>query len=162
MAASTAAAPACVVRVRAGNTVVAGTPKTAKGRRTNKLDPMTVAALRTWHREQLKERMAFGPGYVDSGLVVTMPDGRPVTPNRFSLWFRKHVKRLGLPTITFHAVRHSYATALLAAGVPTKIVSERIGHATTGITSDLYQHVIPGMDEEAADKGAALIYGTAN
>lgn len=92
--------------------------------------------------------------------MVTMPDGRPVTPNRFSLWFRKHVARLGLPQIRLHDVRHSYATALLKADVPTKVVSERLGHANPGITIALYQHVIPGMDADAANAGAALIYGT--
>ena len=87
-----------------------------------------------------------------------MPDGSGITPNRFSIWFRSHVKRLGLPR-RLHDVRHSYATAALAAGVPTKTVSERIGHASTGITENLYQHVIPGMDQEAADQVAAIIDG---
>jgi integrase len=139
--------------------VVVSTPKTRAGRRVIALDPATVAALRTWRREQLKERMAIGPRYVDSGLVFTMPDGSGITPNRFSMWFRAHVKWLGLPKIRLHDVRHSYATAALATGVPTKIVSERIGHASTGITENLYQHVIPGMDADAAAQVAAIIDG---
>jgi integrase len=148
-----------VARVRAGNAVVASRPKTRAGQRVLHLDEPTVAALRTWRREQLQERMLVGPRFVDSGLVFTMSDGSPITPNRFSIWFRAHVKRLGLPRIRLHDVRHSYATAALAAGVPVKIVSQRIGHATTGITLDTYSHVIPGMDSAAAAQVAAIIDG---
>jgi integrase len=146
-------------RVRAGNAVVTSTPKTSRSRRVIALDPQTATALRAWQMEQAEERSLIGARYVDSGLVVTMPDGRPVTPNRFSLWFRKHVARLGLPTIRLHDVRHSYATAALAAGVAPKVVSERLGHATIAITMDRYSHVLPAMDSQAAGTVAELIYG---
>jgi integrase len=63
----------------------------------------------------------------------------------------------GLPPIRLHDVRHSYATAALAAGVPAKVVSERLGHATIAITLDVYSHVIPGMDAAAANAVASLI-----
>ena len=56
-------------------------------------------------------------------------------------------------------MRHSYATAALAAGVPAKIVSVRLGHANIAITMDTYSHVLPGMDERAASAVARLILG---
>jgi integrase len=56
----------------------------------------------------------------------------------------------GLSRIRLHDVRHSYATAALAAGIPAKIVSERLGHANIAITMDTYSHVLPGLDEQAA------------
>ena len=56
-------------------------------------------------------------------------------------------------------MRHSYATAVLAVGVPAKIVSERLGHANIAITMDTYSHVLPGMDERAASAVARLILG---
>jgi integrase len=59
--------------------------------------------------------------------------------------------------IRLHDVRHSYATAALAAGVPAKVVSERLGHANIAITMDTYSHVLPGMDERAASVVARLI-----
>ena len=65
--------------------------------------------------------------------------------------------RPGLPPIRLHDVRHSYATAALAAGIPAKIVSERLGHANVQITLDTYSHVIPGLDEQAAATVARLI-----
>ena len=65
----------------------------------------------------------------------------------------------GLPPMTLHGVRHSYATAALAAGEPLKVVSERLGHASTSITANLYQHVLPSMDERTANAVARLILG---
>jgi hypothetical protein len=75
------------------------------------LDPATVVSIRRWKATQAQERLAIGQRYVDVGLVFTMPDGSGITPDRFSIWFRKHVKRLGLPRIRLHDVRHSYFTA---------------------------------------------------
>jgi integrase len=148
-----------VARVRVGKVVVSSTPKTRAGKRVLQLDPATVAALKTWHARQAAERLAVGERYQDEGYVFTMPDGSPIIPNRFSIWFRKHVKRLGLPKIRLHDTRHSYATAGLARGVPVKVMSVRLGHASTAITENLYQHVLPAMDREAADKIAAVIDG---
>jgi hypothetical protein len=65
----------------------------------------------------------------------------------------------GLPRIRLHDLRHSYASAALAAGVPAKVMSERLGHATIAVTMDIYSHVLPGLDREAADTVARLILG---
>ena len=81
---------------------------------------------------------------MDSGLLFTWPDGRPIHPARFSHWFQQNAVAAGLPRITLHGLRHSYATAALKAGVPVKVISERLGHATVAITLDIYSHVIPG------------------
>jgi integrase len=95
--------------------------------------------------------------YEDYGLVFIHPDGSPIHPQRFSDWFRQHVRAAGLPAIRLHDLRHSYATAALAAGIPAKVVSERLGHATIAITMDTYSHVLPGLDERAAATVARLI-----
>jgi Phage integrase family len=63
----------------------------------------------------------------------------------------QHIRAAGLPRIRLHDVRHSYATDALAAGVPPKVISQRLGHATIAITMDTYSHVIPGLDEQAAE-----------
>jgi integrase len=75
-----------------------------------------------------------------------------VHPERFSDWFRQHVRAAGLPRIRLHDVRHSYASAALAAGVPAKVVSERLGHANIAITMDTYSHVLPGLDEQPSGR----------
>ena len=135
------------------------TPKTAKGRRVVALDPATVVALRAHRVAQLEERMAWGPAYEDTGLVFTREDGHLFHPQTLTKAFRRHVRESGLPAIPFHGLRHTYATAALAGGVDTRIVSDRLGHAQTSITADLYQHVFPEMDQAAADKVAGLILG---
>jgi integrase len=144
-------------RVVVNYDVVVSEPKTAKGRRSLALDPATVAALREHRTRQVEQRLAVGPRWQDSGLVFTWPDGRAIHPQRFSNWFEQHTRAAGLPRIRLHDVRHSYATAALAAGVPAKVVSERLGHATIAITLDVYSHVIPGMDAQAANAVASLI-----
>jgi integrase len=134
-------------------------PKTLKGKRWLALDPATVAALREHRAHQAEERLMVGPGWVESGLVFTWPDGRALHPERFTRWFQQQARDAGLPKIRLHDVRHSYATAALAAGVPAKVVSERLGHANIAITMDTYSHVLPGMDERAASAVARLILG---
>ncbi|HEY5170833.1 MAG TPA: site-specific integrase [Acidimicrobiia bacterium] len=84
-------------------------------------------------------------------------DGRPIHPHLMSDAFQKLVKRSGLPRIRLHDLRHTHATLLLKAGVPIKVVSERLGHATPAFTMATYQHVLPGMQAEAAETFAELL-----
>ena len=89
------------------------------------------------------------------------PSGQPLHPDTITALFHRHCKEAGLPRIRLHDVRHSYATAALLAGVPPKVISERLGHATVAFTLQTYTHVIPGMDQAAANQVAALILGSA-
>jgi integrase len=140
--------------------------KTPSGRRSLALDPATLEALREHRRRQDEERAVIELADTND-LVFTWPDGRPLHPDLITDWFQRHAKRVvweqagltkvGLPAIRLHDVRHSYATAALAAGIPAKIISERLGHANVQITLDTYSHVIPGLDEQAAATVARLI-----
>ncbi|MGQ0826745.1 MAG: tyrosine-type recombinase/integrase [Actinomycetota bacterium] len=134
-------------------------PKTAKGRRSIALDPATTAALKQHRKQQHEERFAVGSPWQDSGLVFTRDDGSPIHPQRFSNWFGQLGRGAGLPRIRLHDLRHSYATAALSAGIPAKVVSERLGHASVAITLDTYSHVHPALQEEAAHTVARLILG---
>ena len=139
------------IRTVARYEVLTLTPKTDKGSRTIALDAQTVAVLRSYRVAQMEERLLLGPGYRDSGdLVFTREDGSPIHPERFSAPFRQHCARSGLPAIRLHDVRHSYVTALLSEGVPLKVVSQRVGHASPMVTMTIYQHVLPGDDRVAA------------
>jgi integrase len=146
-------------RVVVNYAVEVSEPKTAKGRRVLALDAVTVAALREHQARQAEERQAVGAGWQDTGLVFTHLDGRPLHPDLISDWFERLARAAGLPKIRLHDVRHSYASAALAAGVPAKVVSERLGHATIQITLDTYSHVLPGLDAQAAETVARLILG---
>jgi integrase len=145
--------------VVAGGLVVKSGPKTSRGRRAIALDTRTVAALRAWRAAQAAERLAWGPSWTDSGLVFTREDGTPIHPQRLSAWFGRHVRDARLPRIRFHDLRHTHASLGLAAGVPVKIMSERLGHATSSFTADTYQHVTPALEEQAAATVARLVFG---
>lgn len=127
-------------------------PKTQKARRTVALPQLSVEALRYRKKEQAKERLLFGPDYNGHGLVLARADGSPWKPDSFTSSYRSLVRRLGLSHIRFHDLRHTHATQLLRQGVHPKVVSERLGHSTVGITLDVYSHVLPGMQEDAAHR----------
>jgi len=133
-------------------------PKTRKGRRSVALDPVTVATLKRWRRDQSKERLAWGPAWTDTGYVFTREDGQPHHPDRVSKLFEDAVAASKLPRIRLHDLRHTHATLALAAGIHPKVVSERLGHANVSITLDTYSHAIPAMAEEAATRIAAFVH----
>jgi integrase len=89
--------------------------------------------------------------------VFARSDGSPTHPQVRSDAFKKLVARSELPRIRLHDLRHTHATLLLKAGVPIKVVSERLGHSTPGFTMATYQHVLPGMQAEAARAFAELL-----
>ena len=70
-----------------------------------------------------------------------------------------HVTRSALPRIRLHDLRHSHASVLLKEGVPLKVVSERLGHANPAFTLSVYQHLLPGMQADAAKAFAAAVFG---
>jgi integrase len=129
------------------------TPKTAAGRRSIPLDARLVSLLRVHRARQATEKLSAGPAYEDGGWLFADELGRPYYPDSLSTWFDQKVKAVGLPRIRLHDARHTAASLMLASGVPVKVVSELLGHASPSITLAVYAHVLPGMAEEA---GAAL------
>jgi integrase len=132
------------------------TPKTNKGRRAVLLPRLALVALKAHRAAQNEEKLLMGAGYADGGLILARANGTPWPPSQFSSEFARLVKKKGF-AISFHSLRHTHASQLLKAGVPVKVVSERLGHATTSITMDVYAHVLPGMQEEAAAKVDAML-----
>jgi integrase len=125
-------------------------PKTKKARRVVALPALTTEALRKHKVEQAKARLLIGADYADEGLVCARRHGTPLDPAETTAGFAALIKKADLPKIRFHDLRHSHATQLLRQLVHPKVVSERLGHSTIGITLDVYSHVLPGMQEEAA------------
>ena len=118
---------------------------------------MTVEALQAHAARQADEQVEWREDLVEKDLVFTRPDGRPLVPWAVSKAFREHSKAALLPLIPLHGLRHSYATLALSSGVNPRIVSARLGHATVALTLDVYSHVLPQADREAAQSIAALI-----
>jgi integrase len=135
-------------------------PKTSRARRTVALDALTVKILKEHRKNQLEQRLAAGADYRDNDLVFCEADGSPIHPQVTSDRFDRIVERARLPRISMKGLRHTHATLALKAGVPVKVVSERLGHASTSFTMDTYAHVLPGMQEDAAEMVAGLVAGS--
>lgn len=137
--------------------VVIGEPKTRAGARVVALDRHTAAALASWRKHQASERLLAGPAWEDHGLVFVDELGVPPHPETITRWWREAVARAGVPAIRLHDARHTAATVLLRAGVPVKVVAQRLGHADVAVTMRVYQHVTAQDDQAAADAlGKAL------
>jgi integrase len=122
--------------------------KTPRARRRVDLDPTTVRVLtgwRTWQQTELQVAAIASGGW-----MFTDGRGEPINPHAISQTFERIERRACVPILRLHDLRHTHGTLLIAAGVPVKVVSERLGHAAPGFTIDTYQHVLPGMQAEAA------------
>jgi integrase len=135
------------------------TPKSHRARVID-LDPETVKVLRQHRSDQRRARAATPASTRAKDLVFTrLDDGDLIHPDRLTQMFDLQVKRSGCPRIRFHDLRHTHATIGLRAGVPIKVMSERLGHSNPGFTLQQYAHVIPGMQAEAAAAIADLVRG---
>jgi integrase len=142
-----------------GNQLVTTTPKNHE-RRKVQLDRHTVAALRTWRRQQAAERLAWGAAYEEAaGMVFAAENGSRPTPNAISKAFLRAQAGLELPRISLHSLRHSHATILLRDGVPVHIVAKRLGHKDPSVTLNVYADVIPDDDTSAADVFSKAVWG---
>ena len=124
-------------------------PKSGKGR-TVALSATMVDELRVHRVRRAQELLKLGARLSDDDLVIAHADGSIVQPIYISQHWARTIRTTKLAHLRFHDLRHAHATHLLANGVHPKVASERLGHSKVGITLDLYSHVIPGMQEDAA------------
>jgi integrase len=132
----------------AGGKLVFEEPKTRRSRRAVSLPAFLRPYLQRQRQAQgaRRERCA---SWVDLDLVMDRGNGSPLNPDTLSSGWYRFLKRSGLPHIRFHDLRHAHATLMLLQGVHPKVVSERLGHASVGLTLDTYSHVLPAMQTEA-------------
>jgi integrase len=122
-----------------------------------------VIKLQTWVLKILKDLRArtqtcgcSWPGAAD--LVFWTPTGRPIHADKLAKRFKSILHHSGLPMIRLYDLRHTGATLALAVGVPPKVVSEQLGHVSAAFTLDVYAHVLPHMQAEAAARVEDLLY----
>ncbi len=127
-----------------------GPPKSGKPRPI-RIPQVLVEALRAARTSQDALRERLGPDYADHDLICCEADGSPVRPQGVTTRFHDLVARLPLPPVRFHDLRHSYATHQMEDGVATKTVQETLGHHSPGFTLAAYGHVLPAMQDAAAD-----------
>ena len=140
-----------------GHGLVTGTPKTKRSRRTVDLAPETIDLLRTIRGGQMAQQLEYGSVWQNTGYVFTDIDGSPLAPDMVTKDFCGLVREHGLPQLTFHGLRHAFATLGLKAGISPKVVSEALGHSNIGITLDTYSHVLPNMQTELSKAVANLL-----
>jgi integrase len=141
------------VLARYGATLVMKEPKTRSSIRSIALPQLAKAELRAHRVAQIAARLAAGLPTSPDDLVCPTHDGSPWHPASFSDAWNGLVRRHSqVPRLRFHDLRHTHATLLLRANVPAKVVSERLGHSSVGVTLDVYSHVLPDMQEDAASR----------
>lgn len=131
--------------------IIEGTPKTEKRKRTLPLPAYIVDALKAEKKRQLANRVKLGTAYHQSDYVCLCEDGHPPHPGIYSDELGHYLEAAGLPHTTFHGLRHSCASVLLANGVPLTIVSAILGHSSTQVTAKVYAHALENGKQQAAD-----------
>jgi integrase len=136
-------------------------PSSGKSRdavRTIELDDGLIAVLRKQRKLQSAERLAAAQ-WEETDLVFTKPAGGRYHPQSLSQLLGRYSAEVHLPRLTAHGLRHTSATLMLASGVPPKVAAERLGHADPTLFTNLYNHVTPTMQREAAEKIGQALFG---
>lgn len=131
-------------------------PKSGKAR-TVALSATMAAELKAHRVRQAEEQLRIGLRPDGDSFVVAQADGSPLQPRSLTHEWKRLLGKTSLPRIRFHDLRHTHASQMLSAGVHPKVASERLGHSTIGITLDLYSHVMPGMQADAAEQVDAAL-----
>jgi integrase len=126
--------------------------KTEAGTRSISIPKFLIEVLKEQKELIDEEKVKFGKDYKDFGLVICTPKGTPICPKNFYRTFKDVCKKLDLPIIRFHDLRHSHATWLIALNENPKIISERLGHSDIKVTLDTYSHILPSMQKGVANK----------
>lgn len=132
--------------------------KTKSGNRTISIDTGLVKELQK-HRVRIAREKLKCIDYTDLDLVIPTSKGSALTSRNLLRTFYRMREPSKLPQITFHDLRHTHATLLLTQGVHPKIVAERLGHADMRTTLEIYSHVLPHMQKDAAEKVGNLLFG---
>lgn len=143
-------------RIVVGTKTKDAAPKRNK-RRTVNIDAAAVAALKAHRKGQAAEALKLAGAPKNLGYVFTQQDGQPLHPDYVTRLFNTAVRKSGVRRIRLHDLRHTHASLLLAKGIPVRVVSERLGHETPAFTMAVYQHVLPGQQQDAADAFGAML-----
>lgn len=127
-------------------------PKSSRSRRTIALSPSAILTLKEHHDMVAMDRAVVGVLVTDSDLVFGTVDGRPSRPNTVTCAWARTAALAGVKIIRLHDARHTHASLMLKQGIHPKIVQERLGHASIQMTLDIYSHVVPGLQEAAAQR----------
>jgi integrase len=126
-------------------------PKSAAGKRDIMMPDVVLDTLRALRKQEQERRLALGLGKLtDDLLIFTRLDGSPQSPLTLSKEWRKAATSAGLSGISFHALRHTHASALIDAGIDVVKISKRLGHANPTITLTIYAHLFAKREDKSA------------
>lgn len=145
------------VQRRKGEGLVFCEPKSASGRRVITLGMATIIKIREHKKVQQKEQLLAGEKWQDYDLIFPTPIGTRLDPSNVLKVYKKCLREAGLPNLRFHDLRHTAATLMLQQNINPKVVQERLGHADISLTLNTYSHVLPSIQEEAAEKMDELL-----
>ncbi|MCE5314163.1 MAG: site-specific integrase [Armatimonadota bacterium] len=131
-------------------------PKSAKGRRLVPIPANVVNRLQAYQEQQEAMEETAGELWADNNLICPDDLGRYRKPDSISSSFRDMVKKAGVRKLGFHALRHAHASMLANRGHQAKVIQERLGHSTIAVTMDIYSHVLPTTQQDAADSIADI------
>jgi len=132
--------------------LVTGSPKTKNSQRVIPLTHEIIDGLKVIQLSQQKEKKLYGAGYNDKGYIFASPLGVCIEPRTMQDVFKRVIYAAQITDANFHALRHTFATRALEAGIPAKVVSEILGHASVSTTLDLYSHVLLDTKRDAINK----------
>jgi integrase len=141
-----------------GYELVESSGKSRDAVRTVDVDDHLVGVLESQRKLQAEEAATVA-GYEETDYVFTKPTGGYYHPQWISRTLATETERAGLPRLTAHGLRHTSATLMLASGVPPKVAAERLGHADATLFSNLYSHVTPTMQRQAAEQIGETLFG---
>jgi len=134
------------------------TPKTRASVRKIKLPGELLEELRRHKAKQDELAISKGDAWENLDLVFCTGNGKPINPNNLYRNAIRIMERAGVPRIRLPDMRHTHATWLLTEGMPVKVVQERLGHSKPSTTLDVYAHVMPGMQDSAAEAVSDILF----
>ncbi|MGI8881013.1 MAG: tyrosine-type recombinase/integrase [Jatrophihabitans sp.] len=145
--------------VTATGQIVEGPTKTRKSSRTVPVVPQAASLLREWRVHQSAQRLSLGTRWPGQDFVFTTREGKPYAPSSFDDRLHYLAAQAGLPRLSPHELRHTFATRSLESEMPLKVLSEMLGHTKVETTQNLYLHVSPAMAHKEADAVASKMFG---
>jgi len=132
-------------------------PKTNSGKRQLTLSNSIITLLKEYKDWQNNHKATLGDLWQETDRLFTQYDGKPIHPDTITGWFASFIKRNNFPKVTLHSLRHTNATLMIAEGTDIRTVSNRLGHAQTSTTLNIYAHALKSRDAVAAERLDALL-----
>ena len=123
------------------------------------LSPGAGICLASLKAIQTDDQAVLGSGWTDTGFVLVLPHGMPPSPDSITQRFRRDCERAGVRYVTFHGLRHTFATFALAKKIPLHDVTRLLGHASKAFTLAVYAHVLPTATVDAVAAVADYVFG---